>query len=110
MFDSKYRSTKDNKLVCVKKKFRETTYYYTSKKPVSLAVNRRQPERKILRKQILITSQLDIVASQGSVFSLLLKQEVGEFPVGLVVRTPRFTAGYVGQILGWETKVPHTEM
>ena len=34
--------------------------------------------------------------------------EFGEFPGGSVVKAPGFTAGGVGSIPGWGTKIPYT--
>ena len=38
------------------------------------------------------------------------KQEIGDFPGGLVVETSPSNAGYVGSIPGWGAKIPHASL
>ena len=37
-----------------------------------------------------------------------LERGFGDFPSGPVVKNPIYSAGHVGSIPGWESKVPHT--
>ena len=38
------------------------------------------------------------------------KQEIRDFPGGLVVKTSPSNAGYVGSIPGWGAKIPHASL